>query len=103
AAEAERAIREAEAAAEVAALSARAVAEAQNQLLFELNQSLDQPQADAPSTVATQPKVEAAELHSGLTIRLDDAFEHSRAPLAAAAHPVHAQPALDEDEACALD
>ncbi len=36
--EAERAIRQAEAAAEVAALSAKAVVEAQNQLLFELDQ-----------------------------------------------------------------
>jgi len=104
AAEAERAIREAEAAAEVAALSARAVAEAQNQLLFELNQSLDQPQADAPapSAVAPQPKVEAPEPHASLTIRLDEAFERSRSPLAAA-HPVYTQPALDEDEAYALD
>ncbi len=110
AAEAERAIREAEAAAEVAALSARAVAEAQNQLLFEL----DQIQAEASAVKESVADVEAVvkagvpELapqmapHGGLSVRLDERFERAPMPLAAA-HAVYAGPVVDEDEVFALD
>jgi uncharacterized RDD family membrane protein YckC len=51
--EAERAIRQAEAAAEVAARSARAVAEAQNQLLFELDQLAAEVPLSGPIEVVT--------------------------------------------------
>lgn len=108
AAEAERAIREAEAAAEVAALTARAVVEAQNQLLFELNQSPEQapdgPRAEAAvsPTVVAEPKADTSEPNGGLTIRLDETYERSRAPLTDA-HAVYRQPVLDEGEASALD
>lgn len=54
AAEAEEAIRRAEAAADVAALNARAVADAQYQLLDELDQWALTPDAEAPATVAVQ-------------------------------------------------
>ena len=66
AAEAERAIREAEAAADVAALSAHAVAEAQNQLLFELDRLADETPAAGPGPVlaASVPAVEEAVLPS---------------------------------------
>jgi len=50
--EAERAIRQANAAAEVAALSAKAVVEAQNQLLFELDQLVAESSIPGPIIVA---------------------------------------------------
>lgn len=99
AAEAERAIHEAEAAAEVAALSARAVAEAQNQLLFELDQLTTEP-APEPPTPPIETATEAQ--HGGLTIRLYEEVEHNPAPRAST-HPVYAQRPIDEDEAYALD
>lgn len=106
AAEAERAIREAEAAAEVAALSARAVAEAQNQLLFELDQiSPEAPAAQDPvADVAAVTHEDAPQIapHGGLSVRLDEQFERAPAPLATA-HAVYRVPVLDEDEALALD
>ena len=105
AAEAERAIREAEAAAEVAAVSARAVAEAQNQLLFELDQTLneepDQTPAEAVTTSAPPATASAEAPYGGLTVRMYEEVE--RGPAFAAAHPVYEQPIVDEDEAYALD
>lgn len=110
AAEAERAIREAEAAAEVAALSARAVAEAQNQLLFELDQmktdaaTAEEPVADVAVTAkaaASEPAFQTVP-QGGLSVRLDERFERAPMPLAHA-HAVYARPVVDEDEALALD
>jgi len=105
AAEAERAIREAEAAAEVAALSARAVAEAQNQLLFELDQTLNQEPDQTSAETATTPAPPAAASteapYGGLTVRMYEEVERGTA--FAAAHPVYEQPIVDEDEAYALD
>lgn len=103
AAEAERAIHEAEAAAEVARVSAQAVAEAQNQLLFELDQGFDQAHiADtAPEPSSGHPPATTSDAH-GLTIRMYEEVARDPAPLAAA-HPVYARPVLDEDEAYALD
>lgn len=106
AAEAERAIREAEAAAEVAALSARAVAEAQNQLLFEL----DQITTEAPAALETVPvtpalpeiALEEPAPHGGLTVRLAEEVERAPMPLTAA-HAVYEQPVLDAEEAQVLD
>ncbi len=108
AAEAERAIREAEAAAEVAALSARAVAEAQNQLLFELDQikteeapeSVTHPPATAKA--APQEPAPSTAAQGGLTVRLAEEVELAPMPLTAA-RAVYEQPVLDEDEAQALD
>lgn len=112
AAEAERAIHEAEAAAEVAALSARAVAEAQNQLLFEL----DQIATDASSAVSasesshpfaspqegTAPFAPSTIPYDGLSIRFSEDLEPHPAQLANA-HLAHPQPLIDEDEAITLD
>ena len=108
AAEAERAIREAEAAAEVAALSARAVAEAQNQLLFELDQitteAPTEPESAAP-IVAKAAQSEPAQQTSsqgGLTVRMAEEVE--RVPMQlTTARAIYAGPVLDEDEALALD
>jgi uncharacterized RDD family membrane protein YckC len=58
--QAERAIRQAEAAAEVAALSARAVVEAQNQLLFELDQLAAEVPLSGPIKVAPAAHESAA-------------------------------------------
>lgn len=109
AAEAERAIREAEAAAEVAALSARAVAEAQNQLLFELDQIkteapvVEEPVADIAGTAKAADSEFAEQMqHGGLSVRLDERFERAPMPLANA-HAVYARPLVDEDEVLALD
>jgi uncharacterized RDD family membrane protein YckC len=61
AAEAERAIHQAEAAAEVAALSAKAVAEAQNQLLFELDQISTNEPTSGPTAVPSPAPAYAIE------------------------------------------
>ena len=111
AAEAERAIREAEAAAEVAALSARAVAEAQNQLLFELDQIKtdaavgEQPVAGAAaeSNAAIQEQAPIMAPHGGLSVRLDEQFERASPIPFAHARAVYARPSVDDDEALALD
>ncbi|MBB5318719.1 RDD family protein [Tunturibacter empetritectus] len=60
--QAEAAIREAEAAAEVAALSARAVADAQYQLLADLDQWTLTPPTPAPPALVAAPKLSAVEL-----------------------------------------
>ncbi|HEY6375440.1 MAG TPA: hypothetical protein VIX90_07930, partial [Edaphobacter sp.] len=107
--EAERAIRQAEAAAEIAALNARAVAEAQNQLLFELDQFTAEAPAPTPVLVpAPIPTPETAPGASALpitevptqtsspvfTVRL---YEDAAHPIVsepfAIAHPLH-KPAL---------
>ena len=109
AAEAERAIHEAEAAAQVAALNAHAVAEAQNQLLFELdqftanpesqqqistNEEPGAPQHDSGTWVSTEPTA------APLTIRFYEEVERTPAPLPNAPH-THAP--IDTAEAEALD
>src|SRR5258708_6594194 len=67
--EAERAIRQAEAAAEVAALNARAVAEAQNQLLFELDQIAAEASAPVSGPIPAAPlQTESFETPSAITI-----------------------------------
>jgi uncharacterized RDD family membrane protein YckC len=118
AAEAERAIRQAEAAAEVAALSARAVVEAQNQLLFELDQISAEVPAPGPVAVAAAegevaPPIESAATvpappvvqapGGGYTVRLYEAVRPSVAEVLAAARPVPMQETLDEEEGLALD
>ena len=100
AAQAENAIREAEAAAEVAALSAQAVADAQYQLLAELDQ--------LALTQAVQPAAAPANVDpsaSGLTVWLYDAEQTRIRPPQVSASPSYLQPAssLDEAERLALD
>jgi uncharacterized RDD family membrane protein YckC len=117
--EAERAIRQAEAAAEVAVLNARAVAEAQNQLLFELDQLADEAPTPAPILVpAPIPTPETTPTASALTITEAPAqtvarpltvrlYEDAAHPLVsesfAAAHHLHKPEPLDEAEDLALD
>ncbi len=113
AAEAERAIRQAEAAAEVAVLNAKAIANAQYELLAELDQwSLTAPPAPSEElppahTIAAQqiapqpPPTPAAEIAPpALTVRLD-------VPLApidpTAAHRIEPSILFDEEESQALD
>ena len=117
--QAETAIREAEAAAEVAALSAQAVAEAQYQLLAELDQWTLTPPV-APHTadpIVAQPQITesisqllAAPLAtSGLTVRLYDADQVTRSyadPTPASSvrrNQIQAQATLDETEVLALE
>lgn len=120
--EAERAIRQAEAAAEVAALSARAVAEAQNQLLFELDQlaaevplsgpiAVARPATIEPATPAATPAPSASQQPLALniaeaptfTVRLyEDVSRHTPQPLASS-HPIPAHDPFDEAEDQALD
>jgi uncharacterized RDD family membrane protein YckC len=109
AAEAERAIHEAQAAAEVAALNAQAVAEAQNQLLFELDQfaaeaSTLTPEPAFESPFQARPSAEptATAPHEGLSIRFSEEIEHNPAPVARA-RLGHAHELLNEDEAANLD
>jgi uncharacterized RDD family membrane protein YckC len=125
AAQAETAIREAEAAADVAALSARAVADAQYELLAELDQWTLTPPAPAPAPApptARLPITEAPPLTSAvvpvavnqaLTVRLHEdasfSFAQPTAPStrlysqAQTAAQVYAQASVDEDEALILD
>jgi uncharacterized RDD family membrane protein YckC len=115
AAQAEIAIREAEAAAEVAALSAKAVADAQYQLLAELDQwTLTPP---TPVAVSATPPVAKPELpevivpavpqsqDSGLTVWLYDADQVAAtiAQPATTSNRMQSQSALDEAEGLALD
>jgi hypothetical protein len=112
AAQAEAAIREAEAAADVAALSARAVADAQYQLLAELDQwSLTPPPeperlpapppAAKPEPIAAAPSA-AQNSSPGLTIRLyEDTPARPHSPTVS--NQLHARPPFDEDETLALD
>ncbi|HEY6413290.1 MAG TPA: RDD family protein [Edaphobacter sp.] len=119
--EAERAIRQAEAAAEVAALSAKAVAEAQNQLLFELDQlaaevPLSGPIEVAPASSETTPAPPAstsATTSSTLsitetpapvfTVRLyENVGRHTSEPIPAT-HPTPSHDPFDEAEGLALD
>jgi uncharacterized RDD family membrane protein YckC len=115
AAQAEAAIHEAEAAAEVAALNAKAIADAQYQLLAELDQWTLTPQA--PSSLApTAPvtKTEGQEVpatpdtqiaDSGLTVWLYDADQitPSRHSSTSTSNWLQSQSALDEAEGLALD
>ena len=115
AAQAEAAIREAEAAAEVAALSAQAVADAQYKLLAELDQwSLTPPMpapVPAPTPVAAVEVSEALtpaitqSAHSGLTVWLydEDQLTASLRQPATASNQLRSQSALDEAEGLALD
>ena len=116
--EAERAIYQAEAAAEVAALNAKAVVEAQNQLLFELDQlaaeiPLSGPIEVAAATSAAPPATPANNLPSSLniveapspvfTVRLyEDVGRHTSEPQAAA-YPIPSHDPFDEAEGQALD
>ena len=108
--EAERAIRQAEAAAEVAALNARAITEAQNQLLFELDQLATETPTPVPALVPTPvaaPEPTPALIITKaptLTVRLYEDASHPRLtePFAAAHPPQKTEP-LDEAEDLALD
>ena len=110
--EAERAIRQAEAAAEIAALNARAVADAQNQLLFELDQLTSETPASTPVLVPTPAPAPAASTFTiteaptqaavpTLTVRLYEDITH---PIVheTFAPSLMPQP-LDEAEDLALD
>ncbi|HWW98772.1 MAG TPA: hypothetical protein VNY74_13790, partial [Edaphobacter sp.] len=114
--QAENAIRAAEAAAEVAALNAQAVADAQYQLLADLDQWNLTPPASAPAaapaarpliTESFSPSSAITQDHSGLTIRLFDADQVSRSYPDPAAisrrNQTQAQDTLDEAEALALE
>ena len=115
AAQAESAIREAEAAAEVAALSAQAVADAQYQLLAELDQWTLTPPTPAPVGATPQaalsegPKAliptKAPSDNSGLTVWLYDADQAapSRTQLPTSSNRLQPQSVLDEAEGLALD
>jgi uncharacterized RDD family membrane protein YckC len=115
--QAENAIRAAEAAAEVAALNAQAVADAQYQLLAELDQwtltppapssSAATPTAVPPAESLSPPPAVPHDASSGLTVRLYDADHVTRAypdPSAISrGNHTHPQHTLDEDEALALE
>ena len=130
--EAERAIRQAEAAAEVAALSAKAVVEAQNQLLFELDQLAAEVPLSGPvaieNSVIIEPLTPASTLSAPcpasetwvsttpnklpdlniteaptFTVRLyEDVGRHSPQPLASS-HSAATHDPFDEAEDQALD
>jgi len=109
AAEAERAIRQAEAAAEVAARNAQAIADAQNQLLAELEQweltpPASEPMSEVESEVESSPLPPAQVSSAGLTVRL---YEEIAAPesFGRALHPNYEpeQYPLDEEERLALE
>ncbi len=115
AAQAEAAIREAEAAAEVAALSAQAVADAQYELLAELDQWNLTPPTPAPVSAPAQvagPEVSEAltpaitqSAHSGLTVWLydEDQLTPSLPRRSTTSNQFRSQSALDEAEGLALD
>jgi uncharacterized RDD family membrane protein YckC len=109
AAQAEAAIREAEAAAEVAALNAQAVADAQYQLLADLDQWALTPPTPAP---VTKPEVSerlpsaTTQSPDGLTVWLYDADQFVAPSLpqpATTSNRLQSQSALDEAEGLALD
>jgi uncharacterized RDD family membrane protein YckC len=119
--EAERAIRQAEAAAEVAALSAQAVVEAQNQLLFELDQlaaevplsgpiAVESPAVIEPAAPTATPAAPASHQPLALniteapvfTVRLyEDVSRPTPQPISSHLAPVHDP--FDEAEDQALD
>jgi uncharacterized RDD family membrane protein YckC len=119
AAEAERAIRQAEAAAEVAARSAKAIADAQNELLAEL----DQWQLTPPTPIAAPAPESAHGFESevdttseradftstrvssaGLTVRLYEEIAHpGPEPFNGHFQPQYQQTSFDEDERLALE
>ena len=119
--QAENAIRAAEAAAEVAALNAQAVADAQYQLLADLDQWTLTPPAPAPVSAAAptaSPLIAESlapsaattqDANSGLTIRLYDADQVARSypdPSIASnsrRNQTQARVTPDEDEALALE
>jgi uncharacterized RDD family membrane protein YckC len=114
AAQAETAIREAQAAAEVAALNAQAVADAQYQLLAELDQwtltSPDTPDTEAHTAVESlvitevAPAPSSSQVISGLTVRHYDEDQVTRAyPGSPTSNRSPLQAAIDETEALALD
>jgi len=113
AAQAETAIREAEAAAEVAALSAQAVADAQYQLLAELDEFALTPPAPAPATpAAAKPELSVTSTpsitqpaNSGLTVFFYDADQAkpTRSQSTTTSNHLPSQTALDEAEGLALD
>jgi uncharacterized RDD family membrane protein YckC len=107
AAEAENAIRQAEAAAEVAALNAQAVADAQYKLLDELDQwDLTAPAEPVlvPASFETPPPASAPQQpsNSALTIRLYEEVTHRPAEATASLRRQIQEP-LDEAEGLALD
>jgi uncharacterized RDD family membrane protein YckC len=105
--QAENAIRAAEAAAEIAALNAQAVADAQYQLLAELDQqSLTPPAPSSPEPSSPAPAT-PRDATPALTVRLYDADQVTRSYLDPAALSRRNQPqphdTLDEAEALALE
>jgi uncharacterized RDD family membrane protein YckC len=113
AAQAEAAIHEAEAAAEVAALNAQAVADAQYELLAELDQWTLTPPTPAP-VASTTAKPEGVETlaptttqasNSGLTVWLYDADQVTSGlpQIHTTSNQRHSQHELDEAEGIALD
>jgi hypothetical protein len=113
ASEAERAIRQAEAAAEVAARSAQAIADAQYELLAELDQELDQwaltppepPAEVAPGSfqLPATPQAASVPLPPVLTVRLyEDVARNPSEPIAAR-YRRHPHDSIDEAEGLALD
>jgi len=112
AAQAEAAIREAEAAAEVAALNAQAVADAQYQLLAELDQWTLTPPTPAPAATIPVAKPDrpgglapdhTKSADSGLTVWLYDADQVSPSFPQTTVNRLQSQSALDEAESLALD
>jgi len=115
--QAEKAIRAAEAAAEAAALNAQAVADAQYQLLADLDQwTLTPPASAAAAAPAAPPLITESfapapaitqDATSGLTIRLYDGDQVTRSypdPAATSRrNQTQAQDTLDEAEALALE
>jgi uncharacterized RDD family membrane protein YckC len=113
--QAEKAIRAAEAAAEVAALNAQAVADAQYQLLADLDQWTLTPPAPAAAPASpplttesfSPPPAMTQHATSGLTVRLYDADQVTRSypdpGTIGRRHQTQAQVTLDEDEALALE
>jgi uncharacterized RDD family membrane protein YckC len=123
--QAETAIRHAEAAAEVAALSARAVADAQYELLAELDQWTLTPPTPTPAPATSAPKLQLTEAprptpaavsavsNQAVTVRLyEDASFSFAEPNASStrlysqtqtAAQIYAQASVDEDEALILD
>jgi uncharacterized RDD family membrane protein YckC len=115
--QAEKAIRAAEAAAEVAALNAQAVADAQYQLLADLDQWTLTPPAPAPAAAPVSPPLTTESFSpppaitqdatSGLTVRLYDADQVTRSypdpGTISRRNQTQAQVTLDEDEALALE
>lgn len=114
AAQAEAAIHEAEAAAEVAALNAQAVADAQYELLAELDRTLTPPAAAATESAASNAAATsvaerevgqslAKSADSGLTVWLYDADQITPSFSSRVANRVERQAVLDEAERVALD